>query len=899
MSDVPRIFEVLDDGDFLMAIRLGMSVMSRSELRTRFKAFKPQGGVRIPNPDKDAPEKIGKFLIGRKSPLAFMLTLMGLLEALKKGPWAEVRARLLPSLAIEDLPDASNCYSGNSDNKDELAPEKVEPVRADLKALAGRDFTVEERKVLATLEWCYLNLAEEFQALIPREPKPEDAELPAAVPEGELSQTAATQPEGGPRPVALPMPSDDFTALDKLLLRAAVDSVGSVEGSLPPEEMVDLIEEVIHLNTTRTKSYFHRGFLEALTDIQAESGGQEQDHERRAWGWAGRIIGLARLGGRDGILREYDRNLDMARLLSEGRFGGAAQGAMPLLMEALLDEGRFQDACALLKPDLVSRMPEKYLPALILRGRDLVRARRVEEAKRVIGKARELLEVEKIAAGCSVELRFECERRWGQVLRAQGAFKDARALFERMLNHGGPEAELRTDMTLCAARMRWLDDVMLPARNAEHGALIQQLERGKADAEAALNSGGPASGAAYLLGVEALLHRDGEGIALGFLERAYEMALARDEVYPDSRFFNQLCLALAVAILLAMDEGRFNMAHDLLHRALDDGNLSKLPLDLFKRAIEVIRASSHPACLDILQDFEQRCPQILDEHLRHPEFLEASPAVLKLLERRAQSETRSAQSRWNDLEALLSARLKAGDRGGAESCLAHMEDLALSHERLTPAYLAIMNDIDRAGSVLEDVDRMEARLLIHQVRGQRKQEANILVELARLALGKRELDLATEYLDRSVDLGLTEADLELDRRWAADLAESLPAPFQAGGPQARQASILLVGGNETQARYDDFIRDHYRRVDPQLRIEFIHPAWSSNWNVDVEDVKRKLGANDALVVMRFNRTLFGRHVRRLAGVHGKLWFPCTGHGRDSLIRAINRAAGFVRSMSFV
>jgi len=896
MSKAPRILKALDDEDFLLAIQFGMTVMPKSELRNRFKAFKPRGGVRIPKPDRDAPEKLANYLVRHEEKASLLFVLLGLLKLIKEGPWAEVRARLVPSLEAEDFPNASVLSTGDSEFQDDLRVEKVEPVRADLKLLEGHELSAEEIKVLLMLEWCFANVADAFQALIPTK-----SEGGALVEEegaalGEATEPDATQAKPEPQPVETPVPSDDFTALDKLLIRAAVDSVGGVEGSLPAEEMADLIEEVIHLNTTRTKSYFHRGYFQALAGIEGESGGQEQNQERRAWEWAGRIIGLARFNRSGEILSEYDKNIDLARLMSEGRFSGAAQGAMPQVVEALLNEGRFQDACALLKPDLVVQMPHKYLPTLILRGRDLVRGRRVEEAKRVIGKARELLGVEGVSEGCPKELQFECERRWGQILRAQGAYRDARTQFKQLLESGGPEAELRTDMALCAAKMRWLDDVMLPVRNTEHGALIQQLEKGKSDAEFALASGGPASGAAYLLGVEALLHKDGEVIALGFLERAYEMALARDEVYPDSLFFNQLCLALSVSILLAMDESRFNMAHDLLHRALDDGRLSKLPLDLFKRAIDVIRVSSHPACLEILQDFEQRCPQILDDHLRNAEFLEASPAVMKLLERRAQSETRSAQSRWNDLDALLSSKLKAGDREGAESCLAAMEELALTFERLTPSYIRVLNDPDRSGSVLEDVDRLEARRVLHQVRGHRREEAEVLVELARHALGKRELELAREYLDHAEGLGLKKAELELEHRWASDLADSLTAPVQVAPQVARQVSILLVGGNEVQARYDDTIRDHFRRVDQRLRIEFIHPAWSSNWNADLDDVKRKLASHDALVVMQFNRTLFGRHVRRLAGVHEKLWFPCTGHGRDSLIRAIGRAAGFLRSM---
>ncbi len=894
MTDIPRIFDILDDDDYYMAILHALAVVPKADLRKVLRGIKPGGGVRTPNIDRDPPEKVARFLLDRHTPATILLCLGGLVEAIREGAWAEIRTGLLPNLDASSFPDIKIDFMGLLRHQNELAEEQVGPVRADLRALSGRRLCEEEAKVLLMVEWCFVNLQEEIQALVRIDPGQEPGVTPPEPPAQDVaSDLDSTSPQAIP-PKEGPLPSDDFSALDRLLLRAAVDSVGGVEGSLTPEETVDLIEEVIHLNTTRTKTYFHRGYIHALIGDSGLSSGHEQNQERRAWEWAGRIIGFTRLDQRGRILDEYQENLDLAKAMSEGGHPGAAHGAMPRVIQALLDEGYFQDACALLKPPLVRQSCGYYIESLISRGRDLVRSRRVEEAKRVIGKARELLGHEFIATAVTPELRYECNRRWAQVMRAQGAFKEARALFTEMLAAGGPAPELRTDLALCMAKVHWLDDIALPVKNSENGALIQQLEQARSEAEAALAGGGLAPGAAYLLGISDLLHRGREAEALEHLERAYEMALYRDEVYTGSLFFNHLCLALSVGILLAMDETQFEKANELLHRALDDGRLTKLPLDLFKRTIEVIRASGHPACLRILQEFQQRCPDILEEHLRNPEFLEASPAILALLERRSQSEERTAKSRWNDLEALLTARLKAGDQRGAEACLARMEDLALSHERLTQSYLAVLEDPDRSGAILDDVDRLEARRVLHQMRRQSVEEGKVLLELARHALGSRQLGLAIEYLDEAEKYGVPESDLDLHRRWAADLADSIPKRPEDEPNKVMPISILLVGGNEIQARYDEPIREHFRRLDRQLRIEFIHPAWSSNWNADLDDVKRKLDSHDALVVMRFNRTQFGRHLRRMAGEHRKRWFACTGHGRDSLIRAISRAADVMR-----
>ncbi|GLH65975.1 hypothetical protein [Geothrix edaphica] len=894
MSATPRIILALQDPEIQAAMSQGASKVPKAVLASMLKTIPPKGGIRPPNPNRDTPEKVVSFLIRREHPVALVFLFLGLLSSLRSGELAENRRKLVPNLPEADIPDPVGQEALKLSPNLPLSESVLASVRDDLRALAGKSFTEDETKVLLILEHACPELKEEVESLLPLEPgsstsvpRVEGAEaepLPESeepsVSDSEESETSA-------------VPSEEFSALDKLLFRAAVDSVAGVDGSLPPEEVADLVEELIYLNTTRTKSYFHRGFLHALTGPSFVPTRQEENQERRAWEWAGKIIALARYDRRDDICLAFDDATDLALQMAEGRFEGPAKGAMPHVAESLLHSGRFQDACTILKPELVRLCPGKFIPGLIREGRHLVRSRRVEEAKRVLGKGRELLAIEEIAEGCPPELLYECERRWGQVLRAQGAFREARSHFEHLLRDGGAVAELRTDMALCAAKKKWLDDVALPIRNQEVGSLLPQLEAALPDCMAAIESGGVAPGAAYMLGIVSLLHRNQENEALQHLEMAYEMALSREEVYPDSRFFNQLCMALSVAILLAMDESQFDKAHDLIHRALDDGRITELPLDLFKRAIEVIRASSHPACLSILEDFEQRCPEILEEHLRRKEFLESSPAVLKLLEKRAQSKDRTPNGRWRDLEALLSAHLRSGNQVESEGCLAYMEELALTHERLSAGYLSVLEDPDRAGAILEDFERLEAIRLLHQVRGQRRSEGLVLAQLARLALGQSQAELATEYLDLARACGLNAAELDMEHRWANEIIESTRLVEEARQPHP--VSVLLVGGNEVQERYDHAIKEHFRRQDRHLTVEFLHPAWSSNWNFDLEDVKRRLPGHDALVVMRFNRTQFGRHVRRLAGEHGKLWFACTGHGRDSIIRAVDRAAGFLRS----
>ncbi|HEX7168207.1 MAG TPA: hypothetical protein VF230_14605 [Acidimicrobiales bacterium] len=111
---------------------------------------------------------------------------------------------------------------------------------------------------------------------------------------------------------------------------------------------------------------------------------------------------------------------------------------------------------------------------------------------------------------------------------------------------------------------------------------------------------------------------------------------------------------------------------------------------------------------------------------------------------------------------------------------------------------------------------------------------------------------------------------------------------------ARPVTVMFVGGNETQARYErDIERWIEKTYGSQVRVEWARCGWSSNWITDAERVESRLPRVDALVIMKLVRTHLGRHLRRSASAHGVPWIGCTGHGRAAVQRAIAEAAEVV------
>jgi len=103
--------------------------------------------------------------------------------------------------------------------------------------------------------------------------------------------------------------------------------------------------------------------------------------------------------------------------------------------------------------------------------------------------------------------------------------------------------------------------------------------------------------------------------------------------------------------------------------------------------------------------------------------------------------------------------------------------------------------------------------------------------------------------------------------------------------------LLVVGGDEGQARYEAEIRQVLATDAPYIAVEFITTGWSSNWSSKAEEVVRRLDHADGLVMHYFIRTMFGRTVRKAAG--SKPWRSVGGHGRDGILRGIYACAAAV------
>lgn len=101
--------------------------------------------------------------------------------------------------------------------------------------------------------------------------------------------------------------------------------------------------------------------------------------------------------------------------------------------------------------------------------------------------------------------------------------------------------------------------------------------------------------------------------------------------------------------------------------------------------------------------------------------------------------------------------------------------------------------------------------------------------------------------------------------------------------------VLVVGAGEQLARNENPVRERLERTHPYIRVTFARTGWGARWMPAFEAFDRMKGSHQALVLMRFVRTNFGRRVRK-AWPGDRPWRFCWGEGQRLLTRTIVRAA---------
>ena len=692
-----------------------------------------------------------------------------------------------------------------------------------------------------------------------------------------------------------------FTILDRQLIQSIVASVTGIDGALDEDSIEDLVEEVLHLNVTRHQTYFHRGFLDLLSERDAGLDFPEANPDRRAWYLAGAVSALARRQDQVGQLALLDQHREHFRPLLAGGHEAVVY-ALPSLVQALWEGGRDAELPRLTDPPAFGRCPLGLLRQHLERTTDLLAEQEAERAEpQLVLLERSLNWRQKHGLEVPVGLFHTVQRRQAHALRQRGDFAHARQRLLQIESHGpaSVRARVQADLGLIDGGFRSLSRIRFPDQRQDLKDLASNLgkgaERFRASAELAGIDGGHG---AFCLAMQAAALGDSSA-ALPLAERAEAFFAARPRTYERGGLLARAQLLLGWALATELEQSRSKKAAECLSGAVEV--LGTEGLYLVEDALTGLATFDAGCAANLAQELRQTLrgaataeERIIDA-VAQDEVLVKSPEILQLLLDRSTAAGRTRGERFSDAKRLLSIAEQLDNHELAEEVLDGMQGIAARnpHSAEAEAFLEMLDDDELISTGWTGSEQLEASIALLKGRGDCARAATLLERLAHVTLGQETLFAAQEAQDLVPELEALGVEgfptPELSRRILANLqtgVESEEAP--ESDPQLR-GRILFLGGNETQARYQEDLRRLIGSDFPRIELEFRHLGWSPNWGRQLDQLRGSLDRADAFVLMRFMRTMCGRSLRRTASRRDIPWIACTGHGRDAIEAAIRRA----------
>ena len=680
------------------------------------------------------------------------------------------------------------------------------------------------------------------------------------------------------------------TPLDRLIIDAVVDSKKGVVGALTERELVSAVDELISLNERRQQSYFHAGFRDALLDRPIDADRLAETETRARWYWAGVVTGFARSDSWDSIVEAFD-SADTVRTLGDGS-GQASRMAGELVAKALWKAGRTSDMHRFVSVRL-ARRPEVFW-LLVEAGTESLRSQAPGVARNLFDlllKAGESLKAEDPLTEAMPMVR----RRMAHCLRLLGEHQGAVDLLQRLLDEEsdlGIQSMVHADLGLLQGRFALLDEVRIPSNQAARHDLVDRLKIGERYFEEAVANpdAAYASHGHYCLGVLSLaddhLGEDRFAIADTHLEKAHA-DIRGDRDYPES-LLAQIALYSGIAKSQLLDAAEIRHAARLIVSGLEG---AEMPRHFVAPVIASLACSEESIELVAKPLLESGGDQVLDA-LADTGILETYSPIAERLHLRAGMPNRRRSLASADLRCALRGYLGEGNLEAACEVLNELEQHAFEGSGITE-FLEILSDQDRYGPAWTQEDAAFASARCLEAKGEFAESLAILRPVFFKYASTGELLNALGVLEQIETYGLDPNEyVDLKRRY-----EQLSGDDDSPSPDSSAAGpvrVLLVGGNEVQARSDGGVEAKLAGRDPQVRVEFLRTGWGSNWNDYLGIIKTAVANCDGVVVMRYIRTHLGRHVRAMCGERDVPWRLCGSGGQGGQVEAVLTVASVVR-----
>lgn len=720
--------------------------------------------------------------------------------------------------------------------------------------------------------------------------------LPAETPDGppvddEDADVDEEEPSSAPVDIE---ETEEFTTVDRIFVRAVADVGQGIEGSLSEDQLEDAIEELVALNSSRHRSFFHLGFMDAELGREARGELPAQNADRLRWYWAGYVTGLARKERHGDIVSLYDDH-GPVRELGKGD-SGSSHVAARLVFEALCRSDRSGEAARFLEVDTVVANPVLFR-SLRREGRELLHADRPGEARAIyelLGRVMDRLD----ELGIDMRRRtlLAIRRRRAHCFRQLGESARARQLLERLLEEErdpGIRAMVHADLGLIDGDFTRLSDLRIPGEEDRVAAFRARLERGEerfraaAEAEVRYSAHGR-----FCLGVLDLLRHEYVD-AVAHLDPALSVFETQPDRYRHGGLLDRARVLLGVAIALSLDTGRAERAAELIRRGISgEARIPRFFLDEVLEALEIRAPSLATRVAEAV--VEGAGSEVLDL-VGDYDVARRSDVIADALLQRARQPDRGDTQRAVDLRRALPVLLARERHEEAAGVLDRLEELARRGSELE-AFLGILEDPHRHEPAWSVEDALWSRVVCLEAAGRYDEAAVELETRFHRVLsegGYAAVQEAEGILERIGTYGFDEGESPVEAlRPRLEAQREATAPVVEEEPSPRSVRILFVGGDERQEAHVPRVEEELAESHPGISVTFQHPGWGSNWSKSLEDAVREAGSHDGVVIMRFIRTEFGRRLRESLG--STPWCACTAAGIRSMKASIVEAARLAR-----
>lgn len=704
-----------------------------------------------------------------------------------------------------------------------------------------------------------------------------------------------------------PERTDSFTTLDRMLIKTMVASALQEDYALSAEHVEHLIDEVAELNADRKHSFFHRGFFDALFKKDLTFSIFGSNEERRNWYFCGAFLGHLRQADQAKCREMLSQEKEIVEALGESRSGECGSMLLPHVYPILLADQEFDLLGSWLHNHILGLLPGDREGFLVQVYQDAARLLR-RGASAEAGLLLDIL-VGIIRRKNLLHPRFIQQygsligRKQGQAFQLEGNFPQALELFEWAVMKLKDEdaANTRTDIGLIAGNFRSLKSI-LPEKGMDYAKTIAvSLKEGeKHYLQAIEDHGKHATNAHFCMGVLYFIGSNScEKKCVYHLRLAEEGMLRKQEIYSENGLLDWTRLMLGIALLESADPAYLQKALDVIKYNLE--NNIKFPMWLWEKVLKPLQMFDVPGILEeiALKLFYKRKDEAFDT-LWSAEFYTTGELQEEFFQW-LKNKKEPVFDKWDDLEKLFHAARKQGEIELCGEILDFMEVQSKLEEGCRKIFIHFLEHNPVLQPVWEESDINSALIRLYEREGD---FLKATIKRRSTFYGCRDsgeihqIQEARQIITTIQSYGVEDAHWrDLDQCLVGlEKMEEYSEQMELLAKEDLKATVLYIGGNETQENYEQFITNALHEEYPGLRCTLLFPGWNTNWGLDFDKAKRFIATADIVVINRLIRTELGKALRKYCGPKHP-WIGCGGRGRESILNRIIQAAFWIRSVN--